>query len=64
MNSEGGRTTNPWVSFVLAFVALYAVIAVVMFLSGSGAAQALGTPAAILIGPAVGIGVVRYRKTR
>ncbi|MFF7308904.1 hypothetical protein [Streptomyces sp. NPDC008137] len=40
------------------------MIAAVLFLGGSDAAQASGTPAATLIGPAVGLGVVRYRRSR
>ncbi|MGW8992943.1 hypothetical protein ACWGRF_23850 [Streptomyces zhihengii] len=55
---------NPWVPFVGGFVFLYLVIAVVIMLGGAGAGQAWGTPAAVLIGPALGMGVVRHRTKR
>jgi len=58
------RTAGPWVSFFLGFAFLYVLIAVVLLLGGGSVGQALGTPAAVLIGPAMGVAVVRYRKTR
>lgn len=58
------RGRSPWLTFVGGFLFLYLVIAVVLMLGGVGAGQAWGTPAAVLIGPALGMGVVRYRKWR
>ncbi|MFD3548289.1 hypothetical protein ACFWUW_22260 [Streptomyces sp. NPDC058655] len=55
---------HPWRNFVLAFGGLYAVMAAVMLLTGAAPAAAFGTPAAVLLGPAIGMGIVRHRKTR
>jgi hypothetical protein len=53
---------RPWVTFIAEFAALYGVIAVVMLLGGTSAETAWGTSAAVLIGPALGMGIARYRK--
>ncbi|WP_143688606.1 hypothetical protein [Streptomyces barkulensis] len=58
------RATGPWGGFLLALGSLYLLIAVVLLLGGASAGQAWGTPAAVLVGPALGVGVVRYRRTR
>ncbi|MFJ5812126.1 hypothetical protein OG906_34985 (plasmid) [Streptomyces sp. NBC_01426] len=66
MSNESHAThgVHPWRNFVLAFGGLYAVMAAVMLLTGAAPAAALGTPAAVLLGPAIGMGIVRHRKTR
>ncbi|MCG3041398.1 hypothetical protein ACLIYM_26790 [Streptomyces fenghuangensis] len=58
------RATGPWGGFLLAPGSLYLLIAVVLLLGGAPAGQAWGTPAAVLVGPALGVGVVRYRGKR
>lgn len=58
------RTANPWTGFLPGFALLYVLIAVVLLLGGAPAGRAWGTPAAVLIGPALGVGAVRYRRTR
>ncbi|MFI1470550.1 hypothetical protein [Streptomyces wuyuanensis] len=62
--ATGSQANRSWLTFFAAFAALYLVIAVILMLGGISAAQAWGTPAAILVVPALGMGVVRYRKTR
>lgn len=62
--STPDRDRRPWTTFLAAFAFLYLTIAMVFLLGGAGAAEAWGTPAAILLGPALGVAVVRYRKTR
>jgi hypothetical protein len=58
------RATGPWGGLLLAFGSLYLLIAVVLLLGGAPAGQAWGTPAAVLVGPALGVGAVRYRRKR
>ncbi len=58
------QNDRPWMNYFLGIGFVYVLIAVIMMITGSSVAQAWGAPAAVLIGPAIGIAVVRHRKTK
>ncbi|WP_329286849.1 hypothetical protein [Streptomyces sp. NBC_00691] len=66
MSEEASVThsPHPWRNFVLAFEGLYTVMAAVMTVTGAAPAAAFGTPAGVLTCPAIGMGIVRRRRTQ
>ncbi|MET7304134.1 hypothetical protein [Embleya sp. NPDC005575] len=54
---------HPWRNFVAAFVSLYVLIGIVMTATGATTLSAWTAPL-ILVVPALGVALVRYRKTR